>query len=32
MDTITMKDGVYIFYEDWGAAQPVVSNHGWRPP
>ena len=29
--TITTKDGVEIFYKDWGpkAAQPIVFHHGW---
>jgi len=31
MGTITTKDGVEIFYKDWGSkdAQPVVFHHGW---
>ena len=31
MSTITTKDGVDIFYKDWGprAAQPIVFHHGW---
>jgi non-heme chloroperoxidase len=31
MNTITGKDGVQIFYKDWGskAAQPLVFHHGW---
>ena len=31
MDTITTKDGVRIFYKDWGprSAQPIVFHHGW---
>jgi len=31
MDTITTKDGVEIFYKDWGPkdAQPLVFHHGW---
>jgi non-heme chloroperoxidase len=31
MSTITTKDGVEIFYKDWGPknAQPIVFHHGW---
>jgi len=31
MSTITTKDGVDIFYKDWGprTAQPIVFHHGW---
>lgn len=31
MTTVTTKDGVEIFYKDWGSkdAQPVVFHHGW---
>jgi non-heme chloroperoxidase len=31
MTTIATKDGVQIFYKDWGpkTAQPIVFHHGW---
>jgi non-heme chloroperoxidase len=31
MSTVTTKDGVDIFYKDWGPkdAQPIVFHHGW---
>ncbi|MBN6151523.1 alpha/beta hydrolase [Xanthomonas sp. AmX2] len=31
MSTITTRDGVEIFYKDWGpkTAQPIVFHHGW---
>src|SRR4029450_4691735 len=31
MSTVTTKDGVAIFYKDWGPknAQPIVFHHGW---
>jgi non-heme chloroperoxidase len=27
--TLTTKDGVQIFYKDWGTGQPIVFHHGW---
>ena len=29
MTKITTKDGVDIFYKDWGKGQPIVFSHGW---
>jgi non-heme chloroperoxidase len=29
MPIITTKDGVEIFYKDWGTGQPIVFSHGW---
>lgn len=31
MSTVTTKDGVEIFYKDWGPkdAQPIAFHHGW---
>ena len=29
MPTITVRDGVQIYYKDWGTGQPIVFHHGW---
>ena len=29
MSTVKTKDGVQIFYKDWGQGQSIVFHHGW---
>jgi non-heme chloroperoxidase len=29
MPTVTTRDGLEIFYKDWGTGQPIVFSHGW---
>ena len=29
MATITTRDGVEIYYKDWGSGQPILFSHGW---
>ncbi|RKU00184.1 alpha/beta hydrolase [Burkholderia sp. Nafp2/4-1b] len=29
MNFVRTKDGVEIFYKDWGSGQPIVFSHGW---
>lgn len=29
MSFVKTKDGVDLFYKDWGEGQPIVFSHGW---
>src|SRR5436853_1141267 len=29
MNTIKTKDGIEVFYKDWGKGQAIVFSHGW---
>ena len=29
MRKFTTKDGVEIYYKDWGTGRPIVFHHGW---
>ncbi len=29
MTTIKTKDGIEIYYKEWGSGQPIVISHGW---
>ena len=29
MPYVSTRDGVEIFYKDWGKGQPIVFSYGW---
>ncbi len=29
MNAITTRDGISIYFRDWGSGQPIVFSHGW---
>jgi non-heme chloroperoxidase len=29
MSFVTTKDGIQIYYKDWGSGRPIVFSHGW---
>ncbi len=29
MNTVTTRDGIEIYYKDWGKGRPIVFSHGW---
>ncbi|OAE98915.1 chloroperoxidase [Bradyrhizobium centrolobii] len=29
MGNLTLRDGIELFFKDWGSGQPIVFHHGW---